>query len=75
MKVCKAGGRGAASQVELVLARRQTGHILYAGVVASADLQESTHRWMDGGRTRAETAQRKIYFVYISHHWNEYIST
>ena len=36
------------SQIELVLAGGQTGHILYAGAVASADLQESTEEKTDG---------------------------
>ena len=40
------------SQVELVLAGGQTGHILYAGAVASADLQESTDEKTDGSHGR-----------------------
>ena len=40
------------SQIELVLAGGQTGHILYAGAVASADLQESTEEKTDGSHGR-----------------------
>ena len=52
------------SQIELVLAGGQAGHILYAGAVASADLQESTDEKTDG--SHGLTLDMHAYVQYIS---------
>ena len=61
MNVSKGGTHP--SQIELVLAGGQTGHILYAGAVASADLQESTEEKTDESHGR--TPDMHAYRMYI----------